>query len=134
MAARRTQSAASARHHHPGRSPRRRHRGRPPTADAPRLDRRARIVAGIFPIVKVDKKVVSIAREVYEMLKNEWNVVYDDGGAVGRRYARADEQGIPFCITIDFETIEKDDSVFSSSSTWIITFQLPRFASLSIPI
>jgi len=40
-----------------------------------------------------------------------WNVAWDASGAIGRRYRRADEVGTPFCITIDFDTIEKDGGV-----------------------
>lgn len=65
------------------------------------------IKAGIFPLInKLDEK----AREVYEMLREEFICIFDRSGAIGRRYARADELGIPFCITIDFDTL-KDKSV-----------------------
>jgi glycyl-tRNA synthetase len=37
-----------------------------------------------------------------------WNVDWDVGGAIGRRYRRQDEIGTPFCITVDFDTIEKE--------------------------
>lgn len=40
-----------------------------------------------------------------------WNVSWDASGAVGRRYRRADEVGTPFCITVDFDTIENDAGV-----------------------
>ena len=40
-----------------------------------------------------------------------WNVQWDAAGAIGRRYRRADEVGTPYCITVDFDTIEKDGSV-----------------------
>ena len=63
----------------------------------------APIKVGVFPLInKLDKD----ARKVYDMLKDEFACTYDRGGSIGRRYARADEQGIPFCITIDFETLE----------------------------
>jgi glycyl-tRNA synthetase len=39
-------------------------------------------------------------------LRQNWNVDFDDSGAIGRRYRRQDEVGTPFCITIDFETLE----------------------------
>jgi len=69
----------------------------------------APIKASIFPIVK-DEKYVKIAEEVYDSLRQEWNVSYDVSGSVGRRYSRADEIGTPMCITVDEET-EKDKSV-----------------------
>ncbi len=57
----------------------------------------------VFPLVK---KLSSKAEEVYESLKNDFDVFYDESGSIGRRYARQDEIGTPFCITIDFQTIE----------------------------
>ncbi|MBN2458576.1 glycine--tRNA ligase [Candidatus Woesearchaeota archaeon] len=63
--------------------------------------------AAVFPLVnKLDDK----AREIFSMLKQDFHVIYDRSGSIGRRYARADEQGIPFCVTIDFDT-ENDSSV-----------------------
>lgn len=62
----------------------------------------------VFPLVN---KLNDKAREVFDELKTCFTITYDKGGSIGRRYARADEQGIPYCITIDFDTIEKDDSV-----------------------
>ena len=44
-------------------------------------------------------------------LQRKWNVIYDQSGAIGRRYRRADEVGVPFGVTIDFDTIEGDGSV-----------------------
>ena len=51
------------------------------------------------------------AREVYDQLSRRWKCFYDQTGAIGRRYRRQDEMGTPYCITIDFETIEEDNSV-----------------------
>jgi glycyl-tRNA synthetase len=44
------------------------------------------------------------ALEVYTLLKEEFTCFWDRSGSIGRRYARADEIGIPLCITVDFET------------------------------
>ena len=44
-------------------------------------------------------------------LQQRWNVFYDASGAIGRRYRRQDEIGTPFCITIDFQTVEDDGTV-----------------------
>ncbi len=68
----------------------------------------APVKVGIFPLVK---KLSGKAREIYNMLKKDYVCIYDQGGSVGRRYSRADERGYPVCVTIDFETIEKDDCV-----------------------
>ena len=43
-----------------------------------------------------------------EALRENWNVDFDDSGAIGRRYRRQDEIGTPFCVTVDFETLDDD--------------------------
>jgi glycyl-tRNA synthetase len=48
------------------------------------------------------------AHALYRELKKEFNVFFDDKGAVGRRYRRQDEAGTPFCITIDGQTLQDD--------------------------
>lgn len=77
----------------------------------------APIKAAVFPIVKVDNKVVKMARDIYEELKTEFNAFYDDGGAVGRRYARQDEIGTPYCITIDADSVKKQDVTIRDRDT-----------------
>jgi glycyl-tRNA synthetase len=61
--------------------------------------------AAIFPLVNKDR-MPEISQRLYRELKREFNVFYDDGGAVGRRYRRQDEAGTPFCFTIDGQTLE----------------------------
>ena len=51
------------------------------------------------------------ARKLFHRLQRKWNVIYDQGGAIGRRYRRADEVGVPFGLTVDFETIEGDGTI-----------------------
>ena len=60
----------------------------------------APIKAAIFPLMKKGKQV-EVARKIVEDLKKKFNVNYDVSGSVGRRYARNDEMGTPFCITVD---------------------------------
>jgi glycyl-tRNA synthetase len=48
------------------------------------------------------------AMKLYRELKLDFNVFYDDKGAVGRRYRRQDEVGTPFCITVDGQTLQDD--------------------------
>jgi glycyl-tRNA synthetase len=72
----------------------------------PRL---APIKAAVFPLVNKDG-MPEKATALYRELKPHFAVVYDDKGAVGRRYRRQDEAGTPFCITIDGDTL-KDDTV-----------------------
>ena len=70
----------------------------------------APIKAGIFPLVKNKLELVEVAKKLYERLNRKWNVVYDQSGAIGRRYRRIDEAGVPFGITVDFESLEGDGS------------------------
>jgi len=67
----------------------------------------APIKAGVYPLLK-KTEFTKKARQVYEKLKKEFNVYYDESGSIGRRYARADEIGVPLGITIDGETLEND--------------------------
>ena len=46
------------------------------------------------------------AKDLAAQLRKNWNVDFDDAGAIGRRYRRQDEIGTPFCITIDFESLD----------------------------
>ena len=71
----------------------------------------APIKVAVFPLLKNKPELVAKAREVYEMLKKEFRTEWDDNGNVGKRYRRQDEIGTPFCVTIDFETIEQDAGV-----------------------
>jgi len=62
---------------------------------------------GVFSLVnKLNKE----AKEIFDLLKKEFHCKFDTSGAVGRRYYRADEQGVPYCLTFDFDSI-KDKAV-----------------------
>lgn len=65
----------------------------------------APIKAGVMPLLKNKPELVKKAQEVRDLLRPWMNVFYDDGGSIGRRYARQDEAGTPFCVTIDFDTL-----------------------------
>ncbi|HGY89711.1 MAG TPA: glycine--tRNA ligase [Planctomycetes bacterium] len=65
----------------------------------------APIKAGIFPLVKKDG-LPDIAHKLEEDLRKQFNVFYDQSGAIGRRYRRQDEIGTPFCITVDHDSKE----------------------------
>jgi len=70
----------------------------------------APIKVGVFPLVG-DEKLVKIANRLDEELRNAGiSTYYDDGGTIGRRYARMDEVGTPFCITVDHDSL-KDNKV-----------------------
>jgi glycyl-tRNA synthetase len=68
----------------------------------PRL---APIKAAILPLVNKES-MPEIAHRLYRELKADFNVFYDDKGAVGRRYRRQDEAGTPYCITVDGQTLQ----------------------------
>ena len=72
----------------------------------------------VFPLVNKDK-LPGKAREVYHVLKECFDVFYDDSGSIGRRYARADEVGTPFSITIDYESLEDDSCTIRHRDTTI---------------
>ncbi|MBI1866605.1 MAG: glycine--tRNA ligase, partial [Candidatus Staskawiczbacteria bacterium] len=63
----------------------------------------------VFPLLKNKPELVKIAREIYAGLKKEFNAVFDDRGNIGKRYYSQDEIGTPFCLTVDFESLENND-------------------------
>jgi glycyl-tRNA synthetase len=65
----------------------------------------APIKVAVLPLLKNKPDLVRKAQEVRDLLRPWMNVFYDDGGSIGRRYARQDEAGTPFCLTIDFDTL-----------------------------
>ena len=65
----------------------------------------APVKAGVMPLLKNKPELVKKAIEVRDRLRPWMNVFYDDTGSIGRRYARQDEAGTPFCVTIDFDTL-----------------------------
>ncbi|MCG2697077.1 glycine--tRNA ligase [Candidatus Parcubacteria bacterium] len=73
--------------------------------------RLAPVKIAIFPLMKNKPDLVAKAKEVYSQLKMKWQCEFDDNGNVGKRYRRQDEIGTPFCVTIDFDTVEKDNTV-----------------------
>ena len=63
----------------------------------------------VSPLLKNKPVLVQKAQEVYKTLKNEFgNVMWDDNGNIGKRYRRQDEIGTPYCVVIDFQTLEDD--------------------------
>ncbi len=65
----------------------------------------APIKVGVFPLVKKDG-MPELARRLYDDLRGRFNVFYDDGGSIGRRYRRQDEAGTPYGVTIDGQSVE----------------------------
>jgi len=70
-----------------------------------KLDRRlAPVKAAVLPLSR-NADLSPKARDLAAALRKHWNVEFDDAGAIGRRYRRQDEIGTPFCLTIDFDTL-----------------------------
>lgn len=74
------------------------------------------IKAAVFPIVK-KPEYESLAKQIVNDLKQEFNVNYDISGSIGRRYARNDEAGTPFCITIDNKSPKNKDATIRDRDT-----------------
>lgn len=66
------------------------------------------IKVAVLPLLKNKKEIVEKSREVFEILKEDFICQYDEVGTIGRRYRRQDEIGTPYCVTIDFKTLEDD--------------------------
>jgi glycyl-tRNA synthetase len=60
----------------------------------------------VFPLLKNKPELVSKAREVYDALRPTFRTVWDDRGNIGKRYFSQDEIGTPFCVTVDFDSLE----------------------------
>ncbi len=65
----------------------------------------APIKAAVLPLSR-NERLVPQAREVFDLVKTRWMCDYDDAGSIGRRYRRQDEAGTPFCVTVDFDTLD----------------------------
>lgn len=70
--------------------------------------RLAPVKVAVFPLLRNKPALVEKAREVFKTLSNSWMCEFDDNGNIGKRYRRQDEIGTPYCITVDFDTVEKD--------------------------
>ncbi len=64
--------------------------------------------AAIFPLVSNKEDIVNKGREIFSMLAQNNKVVWDDRGNIGKRYRYQDEIGTPYCLTIDYETLENN--------------------------
>ncbi|MEW6329195.1 MAG: glycine--tRNA ligase [Candidatus Micrarchaeota archaeon] len=65
---------------------------------------------GVFPLMKKDG-LAEKARALADKLRAEgFDVIYDESGSIGKRYARADEIGVPYCITIDYDSLKNEDA------------------------
>ncbi len=72
----------------------------------------APVLVAVFPLLKNKPALIEKARDVFTDLKKKFGrVAFDDNGNIGKRYRRQDEIGTPYCVTIDFDTLEKDGAV-----------------------
>lgn len=62
--------------------------------------------AAIFPLLANKEQLVAKAREIYNNLKSDYMIAWDDRGNIGKRYASQDEIGTPYCVTVDFQSLE----------------------------
>lgn len=71
----------------------------------------APVLIAVLPLLKNKEVLTGKAMEIYKELKKEFigRVMYEDTGSIGKRYRRQDEIGTPFCVTVDFDTIEATD-------------------------
>ena len=67
----------------------------------------APVKVAVFPLMK-KPVLIAKAKEVYNLLKDCYNIRYDEAGSIGKRYLREGESGTPFCITIDYDTLEDE--------------------------
>ena len=65
-------------------------------------------VASVFPLVKNKPELVDKAQSIYSGLRRNYSVSFDSRGNIGKRYLAQDEIGTPFCITVDYQTLEDD--------------------------
>ena len=73
----------------------------------------APVKVAVLPLLKNKELLTARARELYKKLQRRYAVFYDEAGAIGRRYRRQDEIGTPWCVTIDFDTVEKPGDTFT---------------------
>lgn len=81
---------------------------------APKL---APIKIAIFPLLKNKPELVAKARAIFDDLKKDWRSEFDDNGNIGKRYRRQDEIGTPYCVTIDFDTLENEEVTVRNRDT-----------------
>ncbi|MFZ2494321.1 MAG: glycine--tRNA ligase [Candidatus Saccharimonadales bacterium] len=81
-------------------------------------DHLAPVKYAVSPLLKNKPELVAKAREVYDALKKKYgNIMWDDNGNIGKRYRRQDEIGTPYCVVIDFDTLEDDTVTIRARDT-----------------
>ncbi len=76
----------------------------------------APIKVAVLPLSRRES-LVSVAKQIYADLRQHWMVNYDDAQSIGRRYRRQDEIGTPFCVTVDFQSLEDEQATIRERDT-----------------
>ena len=63
----------------------------------------------VFPLLGNKPELIARAKEIFNELKKDYMIAWDDRGNIGKRYAAQDEIGTPYCVTVDFDTLEKGE-------------------------
>ncbi len=78
----------------------------------------APIKVAVLPLAKNKPEIVSLARDIKRKLQPSMRAIYDDTGGIGKLYARQDEIGTPFCVTIDHQSLEDEAVTVRDRDTW----------------
>ncbi|HEX3559020.1 MAG TPA: glycine--tRNA ligase [Pyrinomonadaceae bacterium] len=78
----------------------------------------APIKVAVLPLAKNKPEIVSLARKIKSELQPSMRAVYDDTGGIGKLYARQDEVGTPFCVTVDHQSLEDEAVTVRDRDTW----------------
>jgi len=73
--------------------------------------------AAVFPLLANKPELVKLAQKIYDDLRKDFTVAFDGRGNIGKRYFSQDEIGTPFCITVDFDSLEKGDVTIRNRDT-----------------
>jgi len=79
----------------------------------------APVKVAVLPLLKNKEELTKVATDVYDKLKVSFNCQYDEKDAIGRRYRRQDAIGTPYCVTVDFETLENDTVTIRDRDTLV---------------
>jgi len=78
----------------------------------------APIKVAVLPLAKNKPEIVALAKSIKHSLQPSMRAVYDDTGGIGKLYARQDEIGTPFCVTVDHQSLEDDAVTVRNRDTW----------------
>ena len=78
----------------------------------------APIKVAVLPLAKNKPEIVALAKAAEKDLQPSMRTVYDDTGGIGKLYARQDEIGTPFCVTVDHESLEDNAVTVRDRDTW----------------